>query len=71
MGSLGFALTRRDTNETIGVAVSYPSQLTSAEERMKIWQALRAMAVDLGRLFDDPIWVALDSATPIRKAAAR
>jgi hypothetical protein len=29
------------------------------------------MAVDLGRLFDDPIWLALDSATPIRKAAAR
>jgi DNA-binding IclR family transcriptional regulator len=71
VGSLGFALTRRDTNETIGVAVSYPSQLTSAEERAKLWQALRAMAVDLGRLFDDPIWVALDSATPIRKAAAR
>jgi hypothetical protein len=54
VGSLGFALTRRDTNETIGVAVSYPSQLTSTEERAKLWQALRAMAVDLGRLFDDP-----------------
>ena len=59
-----------DTNETIGVAVSYPSQLTSTEERAKLWQALRAMAVDLGgcsmiqRL-------ALDSATPLRKAAAR
>ncbi|MEH2614563.1 IclR family transcriptional regulator [Bradyrhizobium sp. AZCC 1693] len=71
VGSLGFALTRRDTNETIGVAVSYPSQLTSAEERAKLWQALRTMAVDLGRLFDDPIWLALGSATPIRKAAAR
>jgi len=71
VGSLGFALTRPDTNETIGVAVSYPSQLTSAEERAKLWQALRAMAVDLGRLFDDPIWLALGSATPIRKAAAR
>jgi DNA-binding IclR family transcriptional regulator len=71
VGSLGFALTRRDTNETIGVAVSYPSQLTSTEERAKLWQALRAMAVDLGRLFDDPIWLALDGATPLRKAAAR
>jgi hypothetical protein len=29
------------------------------------------MAVDLGRLFDDPVWLALDGATPIRKAAAR
>src|SRR4051812_32317461 len=65
VGSLGFAITRRDTHETIGVAVSYPSQLTSTEERAKLWQALRAMAVDLGRLFDDPIWLALDGATPL------
>src|SRR5438876_12020050 len=70
VGSLGFALTRRYTNETIGVAVSYPSQLSSAEERMKLWQALRATAVDRGRLLDDPIWVALVSPPPIRKAAA-
>jgi hypothetical protein len=68
---VGFALTRRDTNETIGVAVSYPSQLTSTEERTKLWQALRAMAIDLGRLFDDPIWVALDDGAPIQKATAR
>jgi len=52
-GLAGFALTHRDTNETIGVAVSYPSQLTSTQERAKLWQALRAMAIDLGRLFDD------------------
>jgi DNA-binding IclR family transcriptional regulator len=71
VGSLGFALTRRDTNETIGVAVSYPSQLTSTEERAKLWQALRAMAVDLGRLFDDRIWVALDDGAPRHKAATR
>jgi len=71
VGSLGFALTRRDTNETIGVAVSYPSHLTSTEERAKLWQALRAMAVDLGRLFDDPIWVALDDGAPRHKATAR
>jgi DNA-binding IclR family transcriptional regulator len=71
VGSLGFALTRRDANETIGVAVSYPSQLTSADERAKLWQALRAMAVDLGRLFDDPIWIALDDGAPRQKAAAR
>ena len=71
VGSLGFALTRGDTNETIGVAVSYPSHLTSAEERVGLWQALRAMAVELGRLFDDPIWVALENGAPRRKAAAR
>jgi len=71
VGSLGFALTRRDTNETIGVAVSYPSHLTSTEERAKLWQALRAMAIDLGRLFDDPIWVALDDGAPRHKATAR
>jgi hypothetical protein len=29
------------------------------------------MAIDLGRLFDDPIWVALDDAAPRHKAAAR
>jgi len=71
VGSLGFALSRRDTNETIGVALSYPSQLTSAQERARLWQALRAMAVELGRLFDDPIWVALGNGVPRRKAAAR
>ena len=71
VGSLGFALTRRDTNETIGVAVSYPSHPTSAQERARLWQALRAMAVELGRLFDDPIWVALENGAPRRKAAAR
>jgi len=69
VGSLGFALSRRDTNETIGVALSYPSQLTSAQERARLWQALRAMAVELGRLFDDPIWVALGNGAPRRKAA--
>jgi len=71
VGSLGFALTRRDTNETIGIAVSYPSHPTSAQERARLWQALRAMAVELGRLFDDPIWVALENGAPRRKAAAR
>jgi hypothetical protein len=29
------------------------------------------MAVELGRLFDDPAWIALDDAAPIHKAAAR
>jgi DNA-binding IclR family transcriptional regulator len=71
VGSLGFALTRRDSNETIGVAVSYPSHTTSAEERGRLWQALRAMAVELGRLFDDPVWVALDDDAPMPKAATR
>jgi DNA-binding IclR family transcriptional regulator len=71
VGSLGFALTRRDTNETIGVAVSYPSHTTPAEERAGLWQALRAMAVELGRLFDDPVWVALDDDAPMHQAAAR
>ena len=71
VGSLGFAVTRRDTNETIGVAVSYPSHMTPAEERARLWQALRAMAVELGRLFDDPVWVALDDGAPMHKAAAR
>jgi DNA-binding IclR family transcriptional regulator len=70
VGSLGFALTRRDTHETIGVALSYPSHMTPAAERARLWQVLRAMAVELGRLFDDPIWVALDNA-PMPKAAAR
>jgi DNA-binding IclR family transcriptional regulator len=71
VGSLGFALTRHDTHETIGVAVSYPSHLTTAAERARLWQALRAMAVELGRLFDDPIWVALENGAPKRKAATR
>jgi DNA-binding IclR family transcriptional regulator len=71
VGSMGFALTRGETNETIGVALSYPSHMTPAEERARLWQALRAMAVELGRLFDDPIWVALDDGAPIAKAAAR
>jgi DNA-binding IclR family transcriptional regulator len=71
VGSLGFALTRRDTHETLGVAVSYPSHLTTAEERARLWQALRAMAVELGRLFEDQIWLALEDGAPGRKAAAR
>jgi DNA-binding IclR family transcriptional regulator len=71
VGSLGFALTRRDTHETLGVAVSYPSHLTTAEERARLWQALRAMAVELGRLFEDSIWLALEDGAPGRKAAAR
>jgi DNA-binding IclR family transcriptional regulator len=71
VGSLGFALTRRDTTETIGVALSYPSHLTPAAERGRLWQMLRAMAAELGRLFDDPIWVALDDGAPRHKAAAR
>jgi DNA-binding IclR family transcriptional regulator len=71
VGSLGFALTRRDTNETIGVAISYPSHMTPAEERARLWQALRAMAVELGRLFDDPVWVALNDGARMHKAAAR
>ncbi len=71
VGSLGFALTRRDTNETIGVALSYPSHLTSVQERARLWQALRTMAVELARLFDDPTWVALENGATRRKAAAR
>jgi DNA-binding IclR family transcriptional regulator len=71
VGSLGFALTRGDSRETIGVALSYPSHTTKAEERARLWQALRAMAVELGRLFDDPAWVGLDGGTPRHKAAAR
>ena len=71
VGSLGFAVSNRDTGETIGVALSYPSQLTSTKERAHLWQILRAMAVDLARLVDDPIWLALDDATPLRKAASR
>jgi DNA-binding IclR family transcriptional regulator len=71
VGSLGFAVSSRDTNETIGVALSYPSQLTSAKERARLWQTLRAMAVELGRLFDDPVWLALDDDVPARKAAAQ
>jgi hypothetical protein len=68
---MGFALTRGDTNETIGVALSYPSHMTPTKERAQLWQALRAMAVELGRLFDDPIWVALDDGAPIARGAAR
>jgi DNA-binding IclR family transcriptional regulator len=71
VGSMGFALTHSDTSETIGIALSYPSHMTPAEERARLWQALRAMAVELGRLFDDPIWIALDDHAPIAKAAAR
>jgi DNA-binding IclR family transcriptional regulator len=71
VGSLGFAVSSRDTNETIGVALSYPSRLTSAKERARLWQTLRTMAVELGRLFDDPVWLALDDDVPARKAAAR
>ena len=71
VGSLGFALTRRDTTETIGVALSYPSHLTPAAERARLWQMLRAIAIELGRLFDDPTWLALDDSAPRRKAAAR
>jgi DNA-binding IclR family transcriptional regulator len=71
VGSLGFALTRRDSNETIGVAVSYPSHVTSAAARARLWQILRAMAVELGRLFDDPVWGAVGDGAPMRKAAAR
>jgi DNA-binding IclR family transcriptional regulator len=71
VGSLGFALTRCDTHETIGIAVSYPSHTTPVEERARLWQALRATAVELGRLFDDPVWGALDDGAPMPKAAAR
>src|ERR1700730_9213337 len=71
VGSLGFALTRRDSNETIGVAVSYPSHVTSAAARARLWQILRAMAVELGRLFDDQVWLALESGAPRRTAAGR
>jgi DNA-binding IclR family transcriptional regulator len=71
VGSLGFAVSNRDSNETIGVALSFPSQLTSTKERARLWQILRAMAVELGRLADDPVWLALDDAVPVRKAAAR
>src|SRR6266702_5675242 len=71
VGSLGFALTRRDSNETIGVALSYPSHLTPAAERARLWQTLRVMAVELGRLFDDQVWLALENGAPRRKAAAR
>jgi DNA-binding IclR family transcriptional regulator len=71
VGSLGFALTRRDTSETIGIALSYPSHTTPAQQRAKLWQALRAMAVELGRLFDDPVWVALGDGASMRKAASR
>ena len=48
-----------------------PADPPSKEQRAKLWQALRAMAVDLGRLFDDPIWIALDRGAPARKAASR
>jgi DNA-binding IclR family transcriptional regulator len=71
VGSLGFALSRRDSAETIGVALSYPSHTTPADERARLWQALHAMAVELGRLVDDPVWVALDDSAPRQKAAAR
>jgi DNA-binding IclR family transcriptional regulator len=71
VGSLGFALTHGDTNETIGVAVSYPSHVTPAKERARLWQALRAMAIELGRLFGDPVWVALDDVAPLPEAAAQ
>jgi len=70
VGSLGFALSRRDSGETIGVALSYPSHTTPAAERAKLWQALRAMASELGRLFDDPVWLKLDDASPTLKATA-
>lgn len=71
VGSLGFALSRGDSAETIGVALSYPSHTTPAQERTGLWQELRAMAVEIGRLFDDPVWLAPDGAAPRRKAAAR
>jgi DNA-binding IclR family transcriptional regulator len=71
VGSLGFALTRHDTGETIGIALSYPSHTTSAQERAKLWQSLRAMAIELGRLFDDSVWGALGDTTPARRAATR
>jgi DNA-binding IclR family transcriptional regulator len=68
VGSLGFALSRCDSAETIGVALSYPSHTTPAEERARLWLALRAMASELGRLFDDPVWLKLDDASPTLKA---
>jgi DNA-binding IclR family transcriptional regulator len=71
VGSLGFAVSNRDTDETIGVALSFPSQLTSAKERARLWQIMRGMAMDLARLVDDPVWLALDEDTPVRKAASR
>ena len=71
VGSLGFALGRRDGAETIGVALSYPSHTTPAAERARLWQALRAMAAELGRQFDDPVWLALEDGAPKQKAAAR
>jgi DNA-binding IclR family transcriptional regulator len=71
VGSLGFAVGNRDTGETVGVALSFPSQLTSAKERARLWHILRATAVELGRLCDDPVWLALDEAVPVRKAAAQ
>jgi DNA-binding IclR family transcriptional regulator len=70
VGSLGFALSRRDSGETIGVALSYPSHTTPAIERAKLWQALRAMADELGRRYDDPVWLALQERAG-RTAAAR
>ena len=71
VGSLGFALSRGDGVETIGVALSYPSHTTKAEERARLWDALRAMAVELGRRFDDPVWLSLEGGAPRQKASAR
>lgn len=71
VGSLGFAVSNRDTGETVGVALSFPSQLTSAKERARLWQIVRAKALELARLCDDPVWLALDDDAPLRKAASR
>ena len=57
VASRGFALINGETREMVGVAVSYSSQATSQEERAEVGQALRALALRLGRLVGDKLWI--------------
>jgi DNA-binding IclR family transcriptional regulator len=56
VGSLGFAVGGGDTEEAVGIAVSYSSQATSATERAQVRDALNALARRLGRITGDPMW---------------
>lgn len=62
VGSQGIALVDANTGQAVGLAVSYPSQSTSASEREQVREALDAAGLALGRISGDPLWLSLGAA---------
>lgn len=56
VASQGFALCSSETGEMIGVAVSYSSQGTDADERARVGAELAQMARTVGAIIGDAVW---------------